>query len=182
MSAKSANLRAEVGTLNSEIAENEAGMQMATDIRTKERAEFNADEKNMITSIGGLKGAVTTLGKHNSLSQESFVAVANSLKHKLQEKDLKKILDLKPRKLVTSFLQGMKQPAGYQSYAPQSGQIFGVLKQMKESFEKNLASAQSEESSAETEFANMKAAKTAELAAARTSVQNKETEIADADV
>lgn len=31
---------------------------------------------------------------------------------------------------------------GYQSYAPQSGQIFGVLQQMKEDFEKDLSESQ----------------------------------------
>jgi hypothetical protein len=31
------------------------------------------------------------------------------------------------------------QPAPFQSYAPQSSQIFGILKQMKEDFEANLS-------------------------------------------
>lgn len=34
---------------------------------------------------------------------------------------------------------------GYQSYAPQSGQIFGVLQQMKEDFEKDLSESQAKE-------------------------------------
>merc|ERR1719440_2612365 len=67
------------------------------------------------------------------------------------------------------------------SYAPQSGQIFGVLKQMKESFESNLATASTEEKQAEADFASMKAAKTEEINAAQNKVTTKNTEIGDAD-
>ena len=37
------------------------------------------------------------------------------------------------------------EPTFKQSYAPQSGAIFGILKQMKETFETNLESSQKEE-------------------------------------
>merc|ERR1719253_458848 len=72
---------------------------------------------------------------------------------------------------VTAFLQ---QPAGYQSYAPASGQIFGILKQMKETFESNLSTAKKEEMSAREAFQQLKAAKEAEIAAAQTSADNNE--------
>ena len=37
------------------------------------------------------------------------------------------------------------EPTFKQSYAPQSGAIFGILKQMKETFETNLENSQKEE-------------------------------------
>ena len=41
------------------------------------------------------------------------------------------------------------EPTFKQSYAPQSGQIFGILKQMKETFETNLSNSQKEEMEAQ---------------------------------
>merc|ERR1719197_2207193 len=59
LTGKSASLNSEVETLNGEIAENTNGLEKATGIRTKERAEFVADEKSMLVSINGLKSATT---------------------------------------------------------------------------------------------------------------------------
>jgi len=79
---------------------------------------------------------------------------------------------------MLSFLQ---QPVAAQSYAPQSGAIFGILKQMKEGFETNLADSTKEESDAAAGYAQMKAAKDEEIAAGNTQIQTKDTERADAD-
>jgi len=49
------------------------------------------------------------------------------------------------------------QPAPYQSYAPQSGQILGVLKQMQEDFESNLSESQKAELEAQEQYATLKA-------------------------
>merc|ERR1719460_2214539 len=53
-------------------------------------------------------------------------------------------------KAIAAFVQAPgdyfdADPTFKQSYAPQSGQIFGILKQMKETFETNLSTAQKEE-------------------------------------
>ena len=47
---------------------------------------------------------------------------------------------------------------------PCLGQIFGILNQMKEEFETNLAKMQEEEKTAQTDFADLKTAKSAEIA------------------
>merc|ERR1719478_464470 len=82
------------------------------------------------------------------------------------------------KRVLGAFLQ---QAPSAGSYAPQSGAIFGVLKQMKESFETNLANAGDEEKKSEADFVSMKAAKTEEIKAAQDKVLNKEGEAADAD-
>jgi len=183
LTAKEATLTREVEELNKEIAENEAGLAKSTDIRKTEKAEFVADEKNMIVSITGLKSAVTVLGKHHdaALPQEKMTSLIQTLSKSLNKKDFDKVLAThKQRRVITSFLQmGASQAPSAGSYAPQSGAIFGVLKQMKEQFEGNLAGATDEENTAETEFQNMKAAKTEEIAASRNKVTNKEQEIGD---
>merc|ERR1719152_972038 len=60
---------------------------------------------------------------------------------------------------ATSFLA----IPGMQSYAPQSGQIFGILNQMKEDFEVNLSEAQKAEAKAKSEYETLKAAKEDEI-------------------
>jgi len=64
------------------------------------------------------------------------------------------------------FLQGAAAPTSG-SYSPQSGQIFGILKTMKEDFESNLSEEQKEEMKAVADFKEMSAAKTAQITAGK---------------
>merc|ERR1719399_2657650 len=66
-----------------------------------------------------------------------------------------------------AFVQGKQAPTNSGSYAPASGQIFGILKQMKEEFESNLAKMQEEEKTAQSDFNDLKAAKRDEIAAGK---------------
>jgi len=76
-----------------------------------------------------------------------------------------------------SFVQlGQAPSAG--SYAPASGQIFGILKQMKETFESDLADLQKEELANQKAYEELKAAKEAEIAAAQEQVSIKTEELA----
>ena len=60
-----------------EIAKNTEALDKATALRQKELAEFNAEEKDMLQSIGALKSAVTVLGKHNSFAQARHSSTAH---------------------------------------------------------------------------------------------------------
>merc|ERR1719265_1764146 len=70
-------------------------------------------------------------------------------------------------RIVYSFLQSkpaaMLQTRGKRSAAPSSA-IFGILKSMKEQFETSLSEAQEEEKLGAAQFADLKKAKTAEIA------------------
>merc|ERR1719152_305851 len=79
---------------------------------------------------------------------------------------------------ITAFLQapGDISLAYKESYAPQSGAIFGILKQMKESFETNLASSQKEEMQAQAAYEDLKAAKESEIKAGQELLETKEQE------
>merc|ERR1719453_269836 len=70
-------------------------------------------------------------------------------------------------------LMQIDQVPGGKYYQSASGEIFGMLKQMKESFEENLKSAQIEETADNKEFEEMKAAKTSEIAATEASLDEK---------
>merc|ERR1719214_36156 len=76
-----------------------------------------------------------------------------------------------------AFLQ---QAPSAGSYAPQSGQIFGILSQMLETFEINSADAKKEEASAVATYADLKTSKTAEIAASNKKVTTKSAESAAA--
>jgi len=67
------------------------------------------------------------------------------------------------------------------SYAPQGGEIFGILKQMKETFETNLASTQKEEGANQKSYESLKQAKEAEIKAGQAQIDTKTQELADTD-
>merc|ERR1712151_1208894 len=73
-------------------------------------------------------------------------------------------------------------PTFKQSYAPQSGEIFGILRQMLETFESNLSQSQKEELSAQKAYEDLKAAKEEEIAAGQSQIDTKTQELADTDL
>merc|ERR1719240_2176564 len=73
------------------------------------------------------------------------------------------------------------EPTFKQSYAPQSGAIFGILKQMKETFETNLASSQKEEMTSQSAYEDLKSAKESEISAGTDLKDTKTQELADTD-
>merc|ERR1719169_144110 len=99
---------------------------------------------------------------------------------------LREILTPKQQKAVSAFVQAPgdyfdAEPTFKQSYAPQSGEIFGILKQMKETFETNLSSSQKEEMQAQAAYEDLKAAKLAEIKAGEEQRDTKTQELADTD-
>merc|ERR1719333_794501 len=88
--------------------------------------------------------------------------------------------------MVSSFVQAPEdyfdaQPQFQQATAPASGEIFGILKQMKESFETNLAASQKEEMTNQKAYEDLKAAKEDEIAAGQSQIDTKTQELADTD-
>merc|ERR1719389_601931 len=85
-------------------------------------------------------------------------------------------------KTLAGLLQG-KQPGltNSGSYTPASGQIFGLLNQMKDEFESNLSQMQKDEMQAASDFAELKTAKQAEIAAGKAKLKEKTFGLADSD-
>merc|ERR1719163_915465 len=169
LTANSARLGTEIKNLEKEVAANQEALDQATAIRQKQLAEFNAEEKDLLGSISALKAAVTVLSKHNSLLQmprSHIVGVAATVQNVMQQHAslLTGVLTHKERKAVSSFIQAPEdyfdaEPTFKQSYAPQSGEIFGILKQMKETFETNLSQSQKDEMANQKAYEELKAAK-----------------------
>merc|ERR1719313_646605 len=80
--------------------------------------------------------------------------------------------------VIESFLQ---ESATSKSHTSGSGAVLGIMKQMKETFETNLAKSQSDEEKEIESFNEMKTAKTEEIAAAKEQLASKTAELAAAD-
>jgi hypothetical protein len=192
LTASSARLNTEIKNLNSEVAKNQAALDKATAIRQKELAEFNGEEKDMLQSIGALKSAVAVLSKHHEsfaqVPSEQLLDISAMINHQfIKYKDLlREILTPKQRKIAAAFVQAPgdyfdADPTFKQSYAPQSGAIFGILKQMKETFESNLSASQKEEMTNQQAYDDLKAAKETEIKAGTDQKDTKTQELADTD-
>merc|ERR1719267_194493 len=190
--ATSSRLNTEIKNLEAEIAKNQEALAKATAIRQKELAEFNAEEKDMLQSIGALKSAIVVLSKHHSsfaqVKSEDLLNIAVTLKFQLYKHSdmLTGIITPSQKKAVAAFVQAPQdffdaEPTFKQSYAPQSGEIFGILKQMKETFENNLSASQKDEMANQKAYEDLKAAKEAEIQAGQDQVDTKTQELAQTD-
>jgi septal ring factor EnvC (AmiA/AmiB activator) len=172
-------------TLDEVNADHKALMD-ATAMRMKENKEFQASETDYLEAIDAAKNAIIVLGKHNpSLTQLKAVA------HRLLDARVKEMVDhtrgVSKANIAAfqSFLHGAEKAAsflsipGMQSYAPQSGQIFGILNQMKEDFEVNLSEAQKSEAKAKSEYESLKAAKEDEIATGKKLIVSTDGSIAE---
>jgi len=147
-------------------------LQKAIKLRMKEMSEFHMRETELIVAIKAAKGAIISLSKHHP----DFLQVQKAAKL-LQQANVAQLIDSTGalskgnaevlREFVgqAAVASSFAQVPGFKSYAPQSGQIFGILKQMKEEFEKDLAALQEGEKKAAEDFAKLKLAKETELGA-----------------
>merc|ERR1719355_504108 len=175
LTAASARLNTEIKNLEGEVARNQEALDKATALRQKQLAEFNAEEKDAIEAIGALKAAIVVLSKHHpdsALQTEALVNIATMMRHQMHRHAdlLGEVITPSQKRAIASFVQAPgdyfdASPTFKQAYAPQSGEIFGILRQMKETFEANLAAAQKEENENQKAYEDLKAAKEAEIAA-----------------
>mmetsp|Transcript_135266 Transcript_135266/g.239307 ORF Transcript_135266/g.239307 Transcript_135266/m.239307 type:complete len:686 (-) Transcript_135266:47-2104(-) len=192
LTATSARLTNEISGLEKEVAANEAALDKATKIREKEIEAFNGEESDLLESIKALKAAIEVLSQHNSLLQiphSRMKAIVTSLQHAMQKHAslLTGVLTRKERRAVATFIQSQQPdyfdatPTFKQAYKPQSGEIFGVLNQMKETFENNLSDSQKEEMASQASYAKLKVSKEKEIAAGQAQISSKTDELADVD-
>jgi len=157
-------------TLDEVNADHKALMD-ATGMRMKENKEFQASETDYLEAIDAAKNAIIVLGKHNPSLAQLKVAARTLLDARVSQiVDNTRAISKANVGVLRSFLHNAESSSsflaipGMQSYAPQSGQIFGILNQMKEDFEVNLSEAQKGEAKAKAEYEQLKAAKEDEIA------------------
>merc|ERR1719265_2965740 len=184
--ATSSRLNTEIKQLESEVAHNSRALDQATALRTKQLAEFNAEEKDMIQSISALKSAVVVLGKQNAASamlQDSNMAINIAVMLKDEMKKHASVIgdSISPEQMKAIKAFGKSPDAFLQADAPASGEIFGILKQMKETFQANLASSQREEMTNQKAYEDVKAAKGEEIEAGQSMLDIKTVELGTID-
>lgn len=184
--AKLEEIKEALGSTRSGIKRDQEALDKATVIREQEAAAFNAEENELIDIVNSIKQALEVLSKHNpSMAQLNTVSkIFTTLKSLPHSKDA---IGSDKMAALDAFLQqaeyeNEERRSGipvFKSYSSQSGQIFGILKQMQVDFESNLGNAQKQEANAKQEFVELKAAKQAELAAGKTRLAQLEQDDAD---
>merc|ERR1719421_1390273 len=186
----------EIAALTDEVASLTKALGEAKAIREKQNDEFNMTEKDLIQSIHSLKNAVMQLGKTQGeqpaeellqKQENSLLQVANTLRsipkmalHAVpphMRPQLRELLQA-PRKGLSLLQQ--PPPGGASNYEPQSGAIFGVLKQMKETFETNMEEGKKEEAESAAQYEELKKTKETQLNAANEKIFRKGQELAKA--
>merc|ERR1719420_1516958 len=138
-----------------------SAMAEATAIRGKEASTFAALKSEMDTNIEAVAKATAAVekGMAGSFVQTSAAQVLKKLV--LAQGSM----DDYDREELTSFLSGS------QDYAPQSGQITGILKQMKDTMVASLGEATADENGAIKNYEGLMSAKAKEVAAPTKSIE-----------
>jgi chromosome segregation ATPase len=200
-----AKLENEIDSAKKGRADNKDSLSTAESMREKENSEYSKEAEDLKTSIGQLDGAIESIEKNfgadgSTLLQVRDIVRTTASKYKnMLDMDLDGIvgdLDLsdvekqqRDRELALAELfapqklRGVsalnQQPANFKSYNSQSGKILGVLKQMKEGMEKNLAEAVANENSAQSNFDGLKASLLAEVNSQNQQVEDDTSSLAD---
>jgi len=175
--------RAKLIKVKNEYNKDWDALKTATELRMKEASKFAQSEKDMLQVIDACKQAVIVLSKHNPelVEVHSVARALNAaqVSHEVVKPEerlaLQKFLNQAANAGNTAFLS----IPGYQSHASQSGQVFGILKQMQSDFESNLKDMQKEEQDARKAFSDLKKAKEEQMAAGRKQQSNYEEELAE---
>jgi len=167
--AKVVELKSKRADTKDEIAADQKALDTAQALRFKENQAFHAEETDLIEAVKACKQAVIVLSKHNpSLTQ---VQSAAHILQVAKVEELATSLGQAPLLALKEFIQGAatgSSPSflgvpGFQSYAPRSSQIFGILQQMQSDFESRLSDSQKSELKAQEEFSELKTAKRDEI-------------------
>jgi len=171
--AKHEQLTAELGAAQSDRSDAKIAMSSATSIREKDAAAFGAEKSEAEANIGALAKAIVAIenGMSGGFLQTKSAQVLRDLL-------LKKKGFLDGRQELMAFLSA-SQEAGY---APQSGEITGILKEIKDEMEKSLSEATASEKASVTEYTALMEAKKKEIAALTKSIETKTLRIGETAV
>merc|ERR1719331_1357522 len=168
-------MKADLKTAQTDRAEAKAAVAKATALREKEASAYATESSELKTNIAATKKATTAIekGMGGAFLQTSVGSVLKKLSITMD-------ISAMDREMLTAFLtQGQSQSS---EYVPASGQITGILKQMSDTMEANLATATAEEEAAIKDFNGLVAAKTKEIYALTKEVESKTARIGELGV
>jgi len=159
---KLSQLKADVKQHQTDKQAAKDAMTEATAIREKEAAAFAQEKTYYDSTITAITKAVAALekGVAGGFLQTSAAAI---LRNFIKSVDMQEV----DRTVVTSFLSGEV------GYAPKSGQIIGILKQMGDTMAADLASATATEEAAIKTYDELMASKKEEVDAITASIEQK---------
>jgi DNA repair exonuclease SbcCD ATPase subunit len=177
-------LQAKLQSAQEELEANEQALEKATNMRKKEKADFQTYEKEAIVNVEALKAAVMVLEKSNAGATQSrteqkkdafkhqgqshaghgnnFLAVPvtpglSAEELKVLEQVVAQTEDAQTSAKVTAFFQQQDKGEG--------GEIFGIMNTLLEQMTGDLKSAQDKESEAATNFYDLRGSKESEIQA-----------------
>jgi hypothetical protein len=165
--------KADLKTAQTNRADAKEAVAKATALREKEAAAFAKESSDLKTNIAAMIKATTAIekGMGGAFLQTSTASILKQLSITMEISSV-------DRDMLTSFLtQG--QGSGY---APASGQIVGILKQMTDTMEKTLADVTEEEEASIKNYDELMAAKTKEINALTKSIETKIAQIGELGV
>ena len=161
---KKEQLKADLASASSDRSEAKSAISAATSIREKEAAAFAAEKSEADANIGALAKAIVAIenGMSGGFLQTKSAQILRNLLEKKRD-----FLD--SRQELLSFLSASHE-AGY---APQSGQITGILKEIKDEMEKALSESTASEKTSMDEFTALMDAKKKQIVALTKSIETK---------
>jgi septal ring factor EnvC (AmiA/AmiB activator) len=164
-------MKADLKSAQTSRTDAKAAVAKATSLREKEAGAYAKESSEFKTNIAAMKKATAAIekGAGGAFLQTSTASILKKLSVTV---DISEV----DREMLTSFLT---QDHGY---APASGQITGILKQMTDTMESDLASATAEEEASIKEFDELVAAKTKEINALTKEVETKTARIGELGV
>jgi len=138
-------------------------------LNDKESKAFAQDSSTLKSNINALNKAVVQLEKGMSASSFLQTGTANVLRRLSLSLDMAS----SDRDLLSAFLAGGEHSAEGQAYAPQSGEITGILKQLGDEMSKELEQITEAEQSRVSNHESLMAAKQKEIVVSTKAIEDK---------
>jgi chromosome segregation ATPase len=157
----------------------------ASAMRMKENKENHGEESDLVMAIKAAEQALVVLSEQHPELVQIHKAARGLQGVRVQL--LSRVLQSSEVAVFKAFVEKAANAdssssflaiPGMQSYAPQSGQIVGILKQLKEDMEKDLGENQANEKKAQDEFEALKAASETEMATLKKQQEQAESDLA----
>jgi septal ring factor EnvC (AmiA/AmiB activator) len=156
-------LEADLEKAKSDRADAKEALAKAKALREKEAAAFAAETGELKSNIDALSKAIPAIEKGMAGFLQTRAASV------LRRLSVSMDMSSQDREMLASFLSEDNSA----SYVPQSGEIVGILKQMKDEMEKDLADLSSQEAAAQADYEALVAAKTKEIEANTKAIEEK---------
>ncbi|CAK9080464.1 unnamed protein product [Durusdinium trenchii] len=184
LGATSSRLATEITHAKEEISSNQAALKTAEELRKKQVAEFQADEKDLAQSTTSVDKALDVIGSNPSFLQMSKGRVVNALTQlKVVLSKHERLLTKEQRQKVEQLL---KNPSKFRSQFlqqdPSASGVAGVLSGLKDSFQGQLTDLKKQESQDKEAHEGLVKAKTEEIQAGKKQLEAKSEQKASADL